>query len=185
MRSITAVGTLALLALLATSTSCGSDSAPAASLGALGGSFAPQGSLTLSGAMTATVTAGAQDTKASCRVVKTPPLPPATAPIDVSLTGEVDFGSGSTRVVLTFLGAPTTLTLPLPGELTVPGPPGLVGINANGTAVWSAGQSSPTSSGTLTLSVIGGGKIHGSVDASLAPMRGSSAQLHIAGSWSC
>ena len=127
MRSITAVGTLALLALLATSTSCGSDSAPAASLGALGGSFAPQGSLTLSGAMTATVTAGAQDTKASCRVVKTPPLPPATAPIDVSLTGEVDFGSGSTRVVLTFLGAPTTLTLPLPGELTVPGPPGTRG----------------------------------------------------------
>ena len=185
MRSIAALGTLPLLALLVTSTSCGSGTAPAGSLGAPGGSVAPQGSLTLSGAITATVTAGTQDTRAACRVVKSPPLPPATTPIDVSLTGEVDFGSGSTRVVLSFLGAPTTLTLPLPGELKVPGPPGLVGISANGTAAWSAGQSSPTSSGTLTLSVIGGGRIHGSVDASLAPLRGSSAQLHIAGSWNC
>jgi hypothetical protein len=100
------------------------------------------------------------------------------------LKGVVDFGSTSPAVVLTFVGAPTTWTLPLPGESRVPGPPGSVGISANG-ADWWAGQSSPTSSGTLTLSLTGGGTIHGSVDASLAPLRGSSIPLHIAGSWSC
>src|ERR1035441_1692332 len=81
MRSIAALGTLPLLALLATSTSCGSGTAPTASLGAPGGSVTPQGSLTLSGAITATVTAGTQDTRAACRVVRSPPLPPATTPI--------------------------------------------------------------------------------------------------------
>jgi hypothetical protein len=158
--------------------------APASTPGALGGSVAPNGTLALSGAITATVTARTQHTGSGCRVISSTPAPPATTPVDKSLTGEVDFDHGTAVVVLTFSGAATTMTLPLPGELKVPGPPGTVGISANG-AEWSAGQSSPTSSGTLTLRVSDGGTIHGSVDATLAPLRGSSTPLHIAGSWNC
>jgi hypothetical protein len=66
-----------------------------------------------------------------------------------------------------------------------PGPPGTVEIVANGADEWSAGQSTPTSSGTLTLSETSGGAVRGSVDASLTPLRGSSAQLHVSGGWSC
>lgn len=161
-----------------------SGAAPASTSGAQGGSVAPSGTLALSGAITATVTARTQHTGSGCRVISSTPAPPATTPVGTTLTGEVDFGSSSLAVVLTFLGAPTTWTLPLPGESSVPGPPGSVGISANG-AEWWAGQSSPTSSGTLTLSLTSGGTIHASVDASLAPLRGSSTPLHIAGSWSC
>lgn len=165
--------------------------APAATPGAHLGSVAPNGTLALSGAITATVTAGTQHTGSGCRVISSTPAPPATTPalpattpVSTTLKGEVDFGSGSSAVVLTFFGGPTTWTLPLSGESQVPGPPGAVGISASG-ADWWAGQSSPTSSGTLTLSVSEGGTIHGSVDASLAPLRGSSTPLHIAGSWNC
>jgi hypothetical protein len=158
--------------------------ATATTSGAQGGSVVPNGTLVLSGAITATVTAGTQQTGLGCRVIDSTPAPPATTPIDKSLTGEVDFDHGAALVVLTFSGAATTSTLPLPGELKGPGPPGTVGISANGRE-WSAGQSSPTSSGTLTLSVSEGGTIHGSVDASLAPLRGSSTPLHIAGNWNC
>ena len=182
MQWIVVRGTFALLALFLTSTSCGA--APAPSSGTRAGSVAPNGTLALSGAMTATVTAGTQHTGYGCRVINSPPVPPATTPVETSLTGEVDFHSSSTVVVLTFSGAATTWTLPLPGEWTVPGPPGTVAVSANG-AGWSAGQSSPTSSGTLTLSLTRSGAIHGSVDANLAPLRGSPAQLHVAGSWNC
>ena len=182
MRLIALRGTFAVVALFLASTSCGA--VPASSSGAQGGSVAPRGTLTLSGAMTATLTVGTQHTGTGCHVTSSTPPPPATNPVSTTLTGEVDFGSSSPAVVLTFLGAPTTWTLPLPGESSVPGPPGAVGISAKG-ADWWAGQSSPTSRGTLTLSLTSGGTIHGSVDASLAPLRGSSTPLHIAGSWSC
>ena len=162
----------------------GNSAAPATTSGAQGGSVAPNGTLALSGAITATATARTQHTGSGCRVISSTPAPPATAPVGKSLTGEVDFDDGSAVVVLTFSGAATTLTLPLPGELKVPGPPGTVGISVSG-ADWSAGQSSPTSSGTLTLSLASGGTIHGSVDASLTPLRGSSTPLHIVGSWFC
>jgi hypothetical protein len=182
MRWIPVRGMIAVLALFVSATGCGASSTP--TTGTPAGSAAPTGALTLSGAMTATMTAGSQHTGWGCRVINLPPVPPATTPVDTSLTGEVDFDSSSGAIVLAFSGAATTLTLPLPGELTVPGPPGSVAVSANG-ADWSAGQSSPTSSGTLTLSLTRGGTIHGSVDANLAPLRGSSAQLHVAGSWNC
>jgi hypothetical protein len=162
----------------------GNPAPPASTAGVRGGSVAPNGTLTLSGAITATVTARAQHTGSGCRVISSTPLPPATTPVDTSLTGDVDFAYGSAVVVLTFSGAATTLNFPLPGNLKVQGPPGTVGISVNGTD-WSAGQSSPTSSGTLTLSLGTGGRIFGAVDASLAPLRGSLTPLHVAGSWSC
>lgn len=140
----------------------------------------PTGALTLSGALSAALPAGSQDSSAGCRVITQTPPPPATNKT-VLLTGEVDFGSGASAVVLRFSGVDGMTKLPLPGESI----PGFVEIISGGTADWYAGPSSPASSGFLTLSGSTGGTIHGSVDATLAPMRGSTAPLHVAGSWHC
>jgi len=121
MRSIALRGTFTVVALFLTSTSCGA--APASTSDAQGGSVAPRGTLALSGAMTATLTAGTQHIGTGCRITSSTPAPPATTPVSTTLTGEVDFGSSSPAVVLTFLGAPTTWTLPLAGESGVPGLP--------------------------------------------------------------
>lgn len=177
MRSIAALGTVMVFALLLTSTSCASGTPPTPSLATPGQT--PSGSLTLSGAIIATVTAGTQNSRAGCRAISQMPPPPATN-ITFFLTGEVDFGSGLSVVVLRFMGVAGTTKLPLPGESL----PGFVVIATSGSE-WHAGQSSPTSSGTLTLARSGGGAIHGSVDASLAPLRGSAAHLLLAGSWNC
>jgi hypothetical protein len=168
-----ALRALIVLMLLITATSCDSGTARA------------RGSLMLSGAITSIVTAGNQDTGAGCAATTiTTGLPPTTPP-EVALTGTVDFSSGTTSVALRFMGAPATFNLPLPGELQVPGPPGFVEVIANGSGEWSAGQSSPTSSGTLTLSKTTSGAIHGSVDAILAPLRATTTPLHIVGTWTC
>ena len=72
--------------------------------------------------------------------------------------------------------------MPLGGESGL----GMVSVgSASGTSDWEAGQESPTSSGTLTLSQGTAGSIDGSVDATLAPMKGSSTPLHISGGWTC
>lgn len=179
MRSVKVLSTLLVVALVVTLTSCGAGISAPPSPSTPRGSTST-GALTLSGAITATVTAGSQDARAGCRTISQAPLPPATN-ITTFLTGEVDFGSGADAVVLSFQGVAGSTHLPLPGDSV----PGAVEIISAGTADWYAGQSSQTSSGTLTLSGSGSGTIHGAVDASLAPLRGSSAQLHVAGSWSC
>lgn len=175
---------LLVLMIAAVLTSCGPASETAPHVGTGNARAIPSGTLTLSGAITATVKAATHGDAAGCKVLTFTPPPPATTPIDTSLTGQLAFGSGATAMELQFSGAPTTLQLPLPGELTVPGPPGMLSISAAG-ATWLAGQDSPTSSGTLTLSQPTGGTIRGVVDATLAPLRGSSGALHVVGDWSC
>lgn len=84
-------------------------------------------------------------------------------------------------MVLSFQGVAGITRMPLPGA-SIPASVGIIGAS---TGEWYAGQSSPSSSGTVTLSGSGRGAIHGSVEASLALLRGSSSQLHVAGSWNC
>lgn len=91
------------------------------------------------------------------------------------LSGEVNFGD----VRLRFLGTPGSITLPLGGESL-----GLIDIST-GSSGWSAGQDSPASRGTLTLSQRAGHVIEGSIDATLIPDYGSTQTLHISGGWSC
>lgn len=181
LRSIRSLGALPVLALLVTSTGCGSGTATG-SPGSPGGSVTPNGELTLSGVIAGTLTAGTQASTSGCRVLSSTPPPPATTPISVTLLGTVDFGSGSSAVVMGFGGGPESWTLPFPGESKGSGPPGFVDITGNA-AEWRVGQG--IGSGTVALARSGSGTIHGSVDAILAPVRGSSSQLHVAGSWSC
>ncbi len=129
--------------------------------------------------MTGRVTAGPQDSDTGCSIadISTTGVAPPP-PTQVALTGTVDFSDDSSTVALRFTGGPGTFTLPLSGELTTPGPPGFVEIIGYGSSEWAAGQSSPTSSGTLTLSRTSTGTtgtIHGSVDAWLAPLRATNA----------
>ena len=180
MRSIRAVRTVVAVVILLAATSCGQGS---------GSSVAPGGSLTLSGSMSGRVTAGTQDSNTGCFItdISTTGLA-SPSPPEVALTGVVDFSADSSSVALRFTGAPGTFALPLSGELAAPGPPGFVEITGYGSSEWTAGQSSPTSSGTLTLSTTSTGTtgtIHGSVDAWLAPLGATTARLHVVGTWSC
>jgi hypothetical protein len=126
----------------------------------------------LSGAMSANVTAATQGPTSGCHVQAG------------SLLGEVDFGSDSNAFVLRFQGVPGTTTLPLPG-LSTPGPKFVTLDVAGGASEWGASVGQPTSSGTMMLSTGGTTAIHGSVDASLSPLRGSSTPLHMVVSWIC
>jgi hypothetical protein len=180
MRWIRAARPVVGVALVLVATSCGAGSASG---------VAPGGSLTLSGSMTGRVTAGVQNSDAACFItdISTTGLAPPP-PTEVTLTGTVDLSADSSSVALRFTGAPGTFTLPLSGELTAPGPPGFVEITGYGSSEWAGGQSSPASSGTLTLSTTPTGTtgtIHGSVDAWLAPLRATTAPLHVVGTWSC
>ena len=162
MGLIRAVRTGVVLASLLVGTSCGS-ATPAARVA--------QGSLTLSGAITRTVTAGTQKAGTGCSIVDISTGLASPPPADLELTGTVDFSAGSTDVALKFLGGVGTFKLPLAGELQSPGPPGSVAIVAANSETWAAGQDSPMSSGTITLSKTTTGTIHGSVDANLAALR--------------
>jgi hypothetical protein len=122
------------------------------------------GSLNLSGALSGTF---AQSTASGCFAM--------TTPGPAQLSGEVDFGDLRMR----FLGTPGSITLPLGGQGL-----GLVDISAASSS-WSAGQDSPASRGTLTLSQQPGHVIEGSIDATLIPDYGSTQTLHISGGWSC
>jgi hypothetical protein len=127
-------------------------------------SDSPIGSVTLSGALAGTFAQGAM---LGCSVM-TSPGPP-------QLSGEVNFGDLRFR----FLGFAGSTTLPLGGQSL-----GLVDIS-NVSSSWSAGQDSPSSFGTLTLSRRTRGVIQGLIDATLTPDQGSTQTLHIKGSWSC
>ena len=127
-------------------------------------SDSPGGSLTLSGALAGTF---AQSTASGCSA--------ATSPGPGQLSGQVSFGD----LRLRFLGTPGSTTLPLGGQGL-----GLIEIS-NSSSSWSAGQDSPSSLGTLTLSQRAGGAIQGSTDATLTPDNGSSQTLHVKGTWSC
>lgn len=175
-------GTMVALGITMSSVGC----APAT---ATSPRVAATGSLVFTGAITATVAENTQ-TRADCQMTTSTPLPPATDPVVVTLTGRVSFGSGSGAVSLTFAGGPGTWNLPLPGEIKpvspgVIGTPALVRITSAGGAVWTAGQDSPASSRTVTLSKSGTGAVHGAIDAVLAPVGESSATLHATGAWSC
>jgi len=138
------------------------------------------GSLTLTGALTGNLAFGAQRSAAGC------PSPGFSSVQGANdLEGEVDFGSGFSEIYLEFAGVPGANTLPFSGETTTPGPRFVTVETASGDSEWYAGQMSPTSSGTLTLSSGTNGSIRGSVDATLAPLRGSSQSLHVSGTWDC
>jgi hypothetical protein len=122
------------------------------------------GSLTVSGALTGTFTQGAA---VGCGAI--------TSPGPTQLNGEVDFGD----LRLRFLGSAGSDKLPLGGETL-----GLVDVSTASNS-WSAGQDSPASLGTLTLSERAGDVIQGSIDATLTPDNGSTGTLHVTGSWSC
>ena len=128
------------------------------------------GSLHLSGAIVEQATAGAQRPSAGCHLASVEPL-----------LSEVDFSSGSSLVILQFLGAPGTTKLPLPDN----GPPGDVTVHVASGAQWGAGQDFPRSEGTLTLSQSSDGTITGQVTATLEPVMGSTETLEISGHWHC
>jgi hypothetical protein len=147
----------------------------------------PSGSLSLSGALSGVVSVGPQRPavdRLPCQPMQEPSLSngrtmPAGTPI--TLEGEVDFDSGQSQVFLRFVGGLGASRMPLAGDTQ----PGSISLSSASGASWEAGQSSPTSSGTLTISQAADGTIHGSVDATLAPSRGSSTTLHVSGSWTC
>jgi len=118
----------------------------------------------VSGALTGTFTQGAA---VGCGAI--------TSPGPTLLNGEVDFGD----LRLRFLGSAGSDKLPLGGETL-----GLVDVSTASNS-WSAGQDSPASLGTLTLSERAGDVIQGSIDATLTPDNGSTGTLHVTGSWSC
>lgn len=131
---------------------------------------AVSGSLQLSGAIAEHVTASAQRPSASCHLASPPQL------------SEVDFGSGSSLVVLQFLGASGTNELPLPGNGL--GPADVTVQNTSG-AEWGAGQDFPESEGTLTLHQGSDGGVDGQVSATLEPVRNSTQTLKVTGQWQC
>ncbi len=118
----------------------------------------------MSGALTGTFTQGAA---VGCGAL--------TSPGPAQLNGEVDFGD----LRLHFLGSAGSDTLPLGGHTL-----GLVTVST-ASSTWSAGQDSPASAGTLTLSQRAGDVIQGSIDATFTPDNGSTGTLHVTGSWSC
>jgi hypothetical protein len=91
------------------------------------------------------------------------------------LNGEVDFGD----LRLHFFGFAGSDKLPLGGDGL-----GLVDVSTASNS-WSAGQDSPASLGTLTLSQRAGDVTQGSIDATLTADTGSTGTLHVTGSWSC
>jgi hypothetical protein len=161
----------------------------ALALGACGGpapssGTTPRGSLTLTGAVNEHVAQRTPDPKAWCHASMFTPPPPALSPLMMTLEGVVYFGSGSGAVAPHFVGGPGLWTLPLPGETSYPGPPGLVVVTVDGRQ-WFGGQSSPASSGSLILSGGSGRSIGGSMKATLAPSAPDAANLEVVGTWIC
>lgn len=128
MGSAKMLGTFRVVALLATLTGCGAGTAATANDSTPRESLMPAGELRFSGAITAPVTVGNQDSRAACQTIRQTPPPPATNSTTL-LTGEVDFGSGPAAVVLSFQGVAGITQLPLPGE-SIPASVDIVGASA-------------------------------------------------------
>jgi predicted component of type VI protein secretion system len=138
----------------------------------LPGTLVAHGSLTLSGAISGTLAAMAQGQQNSCSSTGN------------TIQGAVQFGAGSDAVVVHFQGVPGTTNLPLPGAST-PGATVVTVFTLSESASWVAAQFEATSGGQVTFSAATDGLISGSINATLAPVKGSVGSLHLQGHWTC
>jgi hypothetical protein len=151
------------------STPAGTTAAASSSPSAAAGNGATAGSLTISGAVTATIA----EEPASNDNVECGPSGVGT------VNGQIAFGpQGPGGYLISVTGGPGSFTLPLASG------PSVLLVQTDGAGRW-GGLNAPAA-GTFSMQGTAAGSIHGTVNATLISLvPGTSTQVHVTGTWTC